>query len=136
MKDIKHFKQYKKIFAVVVCLAMIICCCGCATWNNFKAAFIDKPEEIQSIKIGVLEPTTGSDAAAAADEVTGIKLANQLFSMLDERPIELVYADNGSSVELCPDAAQSLIDAGVSVILGSYKSILTLASSDVIKAAR
>lgn len=117
-------------------MIMIISCCGCATWDNFKVAFIDKPEEIQTIKIGVFEPMTGADAAAAADEIAGIELAHQIYPMLDDKPIELVYADNGSNVELCPSAIQSLVDAQVSVILGSYKSIYTLAGSDAIKEAR
>lgn len=127
----------KKIIALLMAVIMIICCSGCATWDNFKAAFIDKPEEvIQSIKIGVFEPMTGADAAAAADEIAGIELAHQIYPMLGDRPIELVYADNGSNVELCKGAVQSLVDAGVSVMLGSYKSIFTLAGSDVVKESR
>ena len=133
MKDIKNIK---KIVAFLMAVIMIICCSGCATWDNFKTAFIDKPEEIQSIKIGIFEPTTGADAQAAADEINGIELAHQIYPMIGDRPIELVYADNGSNVELCASAIQSLVDAQVSVILGSYKSIYTLAGSDAIKEAR
>lgn len=116
---------------------MTVSCTGCTTWDNFKAAFIDQPlEEDTSVRIGILEPQTGADAAGAHEELTGIEIAHAAYPTVDGKNVELVYADNGSSVELCSDAAKSLIEAGVSVILGSYNSVLTLASSDVIREAK
>ncbi|MCQ2553821.1 MAG: ABC transporter substrate-binding protein [Clostridia bacterium] len=130
----------KKMAALLLAISMLCALTGCTTWNNFKAAFIDPPVPVEPdkpvIKIGVLEPFTGADAAAAADEVLGIEIAHELYGQINGVDIELVYADNQSNIEFCGDAAQSLIDAGVSVILGSYKSVLTLASSDVIKEAK
>ena len=38
--------------------------------------------------------------------------------------VELVYADNGSSTDKAPSAASSLVSAGVSIVLGSYGSVL------------
>jgi len=129
----KNKEQIKKLIAVILVLLMLVANTGCATWDNFKSAFLDEKEEIESIKIGVLEPITGTDAVGASEEIKGIELAHQMFPTLNNRRIELVYADNGSDVELCPTAAQSLIDSGCCVILGSYKSVLTLSSSDVIQ---
>jgi len=132
----KKKQEFKKLISLLVVVVMLISTTGCATWDNFKAAFIDKVEEKQTIKIGVLEPLTGSDAEAAKPEIMGIELAHQVYPTIENKEVELVYADNASDVQLCPTAAQSLIDAGCSVILGSYKSVLTLAASDVIKAGR
>ncbi|MBR6607447.1 MAG: ABC transporter substrate-binding protein, partial [Oscillospiraceae bacterium] len=41
--------------------------------------------------------------------------------------IELVYGDNGSSTDKAPSAASSLVSAGVSVVLGSYGSGVSMA---------
>ena len=43
--------------------------------------------------------------------------------------VELVYADNGSSTDKAPSAAQSLVSEGVSVVLGSYGSGVSIAGS-------
>ena len=40
--------------------------------------------------------------------------------------VELVYADNGSSTDKAPSAAQQLVSEGVSVVLGSYGSGVSL----------
>ena len=129
--------KFKKILCFVLVIVMTISLCGCTTFNNFKAAFIDpKDEELKIVKIGVLEPLTGSDAAGAADEVKGIEIANSIYGFVNGAKIELVYADNQSEVSLCDAAVNSLVEAGAVVILGSYDSVLTLASSDVIKENR
>ena len=44
--------------------------------------------------------------------------------------VELVYADNQSANDKAPSAAQTLISAGVSVVLGSYGSGVSIAASD------
>lgn len=43
--------------------------------------------------------------------------------------VELVYADNGSSADKAPSAAQQLVSEGVSVVLGSYGSGVSIAGS-------
>lgn len=127
----------KKIIAFVVSLLLVFCFTGCETFNAFKAAFIDPPKEItRVIKIGVLEPMTGADASDAQAELQGIELAHDLYPTLAGVEVQLIYADNQSDVTACPAAAQTLVDAGCQFIIGSYKSVLTLASSDVIKEAR
>ena len=42
--------------------------------------------------------------------------------------VELVYADNGSSADKAPSAAQQLVSEGVSVVLGSYGSGVSIAA--------
>ena len=43
--------------------------------------------------------------------------------------IQLIYADNGSSTDKAPSAAQALVSSGVSVVLGSYGSGVSIAGS-------
>ena len=47
----------------------------------------------------------------------------------EEYKVELVYADNASSNDKAPTAAQTLISQGVSVVLGSYGSGVSIAAS-------
>jgi branched-chain amino acid transport system substrate-binding protein len=130
----------KKLLAFILVIVMLLSLTACVTFNRFKAAFIDKKEDGQqeppTIKIGVLEPQTGVDAAVAADEIAGIELAHTMYPQALGRKIELIYSDNQSDVLLCSPAAQALVNQDVDFIIGSYKSVLTLASSDVIKNAR
>ncbi len=44
--------------------------------------------------------------------------------------VELVYADNQSSNDKAPSAAQTLVSGGVSIVLGSYGSGVSIAASD------
>jgi branched-chain amino acid transport system substrate-binding protein len=44
--------------------------------------------------------------------------------------VELVYADNQSANDKAPSAAQTLISAGCSVVLGSYGSGVSIAAAD------
>ena len=50
--------------------------------------------------------------------------------------VELVYADNASSNDKAPTAAQTLISSGVSIVLGSYGSGVSIAAGDTFSAAR
>ena len=47
--------------------------------------------------------------------------------------VELVYADNGSSADKAPSAAQQLVSEGVSVVLGSYGSGVSIAGLPVLR---
>lgn len=129
----------KKLLAFILTIIILLSFTACETFNRFKTAFIDKKEdgqqELPTIKIGILEPQTGVDAAAAADEIAGIELAHTMYPRAFDRKIELIYSDNQSDVLLCSPAAQALVNQDVDFIIGSYKSVLTLASSDVIKNA-
>lgn len=128
-------KSYKRcaVFALVLCLVLGLT--GCTTYKNFYEAFFEKDKEQEVISIGVFEPLTGADAADAADEIRGIELAHEMFPEVMGKRVELVYADNQSDVEMAKTAAQQLVDSGVRLVLGSYKSTLSLAGSDIFDAA-
>ena len=129
----KHF--WKRCAAVFAALAIGAGLTGCTTYKNFHAAFFEKNEEQEVIKIGIFEPQTGADAADAAEEIKGIELARKLYPEVMGKRIEFVYGDNQSDVEMAKTAAQQLVDSGVRLVLGSYKSTLSLAGSDIFEAA-
>lgn len=127
-------KVISSVLAVCLCL---MCLCGCETYDNFINAFFpeENPEVTEepadTVKIGVFEPLTGADAEGAAEEISGIELAHELYPTVLGKDVELVYADNESSDAAAVDAAKELVGQGVSVVLGSYRNVLSLAGADV-----
>ena len=110
----------KKILAALVCLALIVSFSMAATAENV-------------VKIGVYEPASGDSGAGGKQETLGIQYANAIQPTVEiggeTYAVELVYADNGSSADKAPSAAQQLVSEGVSVVLGSYGSSVSIAGS-------
>lgn len=126
----------KRIIALSILMAACLLFTGCDTYDNFLAEFFEKSDsQATVITIGVFEPLTGADAEEAAQEVKGIELAHELYPQVLGMQVELVYADNQSDVNAAAEAAQDLVDQNISVVLGSYKSVLSLAGSDIFAAA-
>ena len=81
-------------------IAVVIALCGCTTYDNFKEAFINDPDDTtDAISIGVYEPMSGSDKDAAKPEIDGIELAHELAPEVVGKKVELVYADNKSEMD-------------------------------------
>ena len=91
-------------------------------------------EKEDVIKIGVYEPLSGSNGAGGKQEYLGMQYANKVCPEIEidgkTYKIELVPADNESANEKAVSAATDLISAGVSVVLGSYGSGVSIAASD------
>ena len=91
------------------------------------------------IKIGVYEPASGDSGAGGKQETLGVQYANSVTPTVTvggtEYKVELVMADNGSSTDKAPSAAQKLVSENVSVVLGSYGSGVSIAGSDYFKDA-
>ncbi len=87
----------------------------------------------ETVKIGVFEPASGDSGAGGKQEILGMQYANYLQPTVEidgvEYGVELIYADNQSSTDKAPSAAQHLASAGVSVVLGSYGSGVSIAGS-------
>ena len=120
----------KKIVALVLAALMLTAC--------FVSCGEAKTDE-KVIKIGVYEPASGSNGAGGKQETLGIKYANSVCPTVEvggeTYKVELVYADNQSSNDKAPTAAAELLSAGVSVVLGSYGSGVSIAASDTFKNA-
>ena len=120
----------KKFLSLVLALVMIVALC------SFGAvAYADNPV----VKIGVFEPQSGDNGAGGKQEILGMQYANALTPTVEINgtvyDVELVYADNASSNDKAPTAAQTLISSGVSLVLGSYGSGVSIAASDTFDAA-
>ena len=103
-------KINKKIFvAMISAVMMMTSLTGCATFKNFKAGFIEKPQEQSSIRIGVYEPMTGADSESAEQEIKGIELANEMYPTVNGKVVELVYADNTSDIYAAETAIKELL---------------------------
>ncbi|MBQ4506453.1 MAG: ABC transporter substrate-binding protein [Firmicutes bacterium] len=124
-------KKLKRLAALLLCACMCLTLSGCRTWDNFYNTFFAKETDEPVVYIGIFEPLTGADASAAADEVAGIELAHEIYGYVMGTKVELLYGDNQSDTAMAASAAQGLIDKGASVVLGSYRSVLSLAASDV-----
>ena len=87
------------------------------------------------VKIGVFEPSTGDSASGGKKEMLGMQYANAETPTVEiggeTYQVELVYADNGSSTDKAPSAAAELVSQGVSLVLGSYGSGVSIAGGPV-----
>ena len=108
----------KKILAIILAVMMLI--------PSFAMA-----ENI--VKIGVFECASGDNGAGGKQEILGMQYANKVQPTVTigdtEYKVELVYADNASSTDKAPSAASELVNQGVSVVLGSYGSGVSIAGS-------
>jgi branched-chain amino acid transport system substrate-binding protein len=113
----------KKVLAIVLAMMLVLSAAAMA----------------ETVKIGVFEPASGDSGAGGKQEMLGMQFANKETPTVEiggtTYDVELVYADNGSDTTKAPSAASSLVDAGVSVVLGSYGSGVSIAGSDIFKNA-
>ena len=113
----------KKILALVLVLLLAVSACAMA----------------ETVKIGVFEPLSGDSGAGGKQEVLGMQYANYLQPTVEiggvTYDVELVLADNGSSADKAPSAAQQLVSEGVSFVLGSYGSGVSIAASPYFEGA-
>lgn len=118
----------KKLFAVLLCVVMVMSMSACGGKNDTPAAGNDD----KVITIGVFEPTSGQNGAGGKKEVLGIQYANSLYPTVningEEYKIELTYADNQSDSTKAVTAAQQLISKKVNIVVGTYGSGCAIAA--------
>ena len=111
--------------AAAVVLALVLAGCG--------------GEKEPVVKIGVYEPASGDNGAGGKQETLGIQYANSITPKVEingkEYKVQLEIVDNESSNDKAVTAASELISKGVSVVLGSYGSGVSIAASDTFAAA-
>lgn len=124
----------KKLSAFLLSLAMVAgLLAGCGE-KPAESGGQDAASGDKVVKIGVFEPQSGDNGAGGKQEILGMQYANQETPTVDiggeTYTVELVYADNQSSNDKAPSAAQTLVSDGVSIVLGSYGSGVSIAASD------
>ena len=116
----------KKVLALVVALVLVL-------------SFTTVAMAEDTVKIGVFEPSSGDNGAGGRQEVLGIEYANKLKPTVEiggkTYNVELVVVDNQSASDKAVTASQSLVSDGVSIVLGSYGSGVSMAGGDVFAAA-
>ena len=122
----------KKYLALALAILMVFALCACG----------DNGGDVQGekvVKIGIYEPQTGANGAGGKQEILGMEYANDKCPTVEiggeTYQIKLVAADNESANEKAVSAASELIAEGVSVVLGSYGSGVSIAASDTFKEA-
>lgn len=120
----------KKILAFVLVTVMLAAClvaCGDGKGGD------------KVLKIGIFEPASGANGAGGKQESLGIKYANSVQPTVEidgeTYKVELVEVDNQSADDKASTAASELVNKGVSVVLGSYGSSVSIAASPVFKEA-
>ena len=155
----------KKLIALLLSILMVLgVFAGCAS-QSAPAASTDKQEEAAApaaseeaaapaeesateeaassgdkvVKIGVFEPQTGDNGAGGKQEVLGMQYANYVQPTVEiggeTYDVKLEIVDNRTPAENGPSAASELMNRGVSIVLGSYGSGVSMAGGTVFQEA-
>ena len=122
----------KKIFALVLALAMTLALVACGGGDD---GTVDQSSGEKVVKIGVFEPQTGDNGAGGKQEILGMQYANYVQPTVDINgetyKVQLEVVDNRTAAENGPSAAAELVNKGVSIVLGSYGSGVSMAGGTV-----
>jgi len=118
----------KKLSLILAALLLVSVVAGCGGGSSDNV-----------VRIGVFQPASGDNGAGGKQETLGIQFANKETPTVTiggkEYKVVLEIVDNQSSNDKAPSAAQELVSKGVSLVLGSYGSAVSMAASDVFKDA-
>ena len=122
----------KKTLALVISMLLLVSvAAGCGDGSGGQGGNV--------VRIGVFEPASGDNGAGGKQETLGIQFANKETPNVTiggvDYKVVLEIVDNQSSNDKAPSAAQELVSKGVSLVLGSYGSAVSMAASDVFKDA-
>ena len=124
----------KKFFALLLAFTMVLSLAACGGSSSGSSSGGSSAASGDTVKIGVFEPQSGDNGAGGKQEILGMQYANVETPTVEiggkTYNVELVYADNASSNDKAPTAAQTLISSGVSIVLGSYGSGVSIAAGD------
>ena len=129
----------KKLFALVLALVMALslAACGGSSSGSGQASSGDSGNKV--VKIGVFEPQTGDNGAGGKQEILGMQYANYVQPTVEiggeTYDVQLEIVDNRTTAENGPSAASELVNRGVSVVLGSYGSGVSMAGGAIFEEA-
>ena len=135
----------KKFLSVMLALAMAmsLAACGGSSSSSDNSGSSDSQSGDASgnkvVKIGVFEPQTGDNGAGGKQEILGMQYANYVQPTVEiggeTYDVQLEIVDNRTTPENGPSAASELINRGVSVVMGSYGSGVSMAGGEVFSQA-
>ena len=125
----------KKMIALIMAVCVLaLCACGGGNSGSAGSGGSGGGSAGDTVKIGIFQPASGDNGAPGKQETLGSQYANYVTPTVDiggkTYNVELVVVDNESSNDKAVSAASQLVSAGVSVVLGSYGSGVSIAGSD------
>ena len=128
----------KKLMAAVLALVMALSLAACGGKSDSQDAQSgDSGNKV--VKIGVFEPQTGDNGAGGKQEILGMQYANYVQPTVEiggeTYDVKLEIVDNRTTPENGKSAAAELVNRGVSVVLGSYGSGVSMAGGEVFQEA-
>ena len=119
----------KKVLSLILALVMALSLVACGSSNGGSG------DGEKVVKIGVFEPQTGDNGPGGKQEILGMQYANAICPTVEiageTYQVQLEIVDNRTTAENGPSAAAELVNRGVSVVLGSYGSGVSMAGGAV-----
>ena len=137
----------KKFLCTMLALSMALSLAACGGNSNSSSGSSGSSDSQDSsdasgnkvVKLGVFEPQTGDNGAGGKQEILGMQYANYVQPTVEiggeTYDVQLEIVDNRTSAENGPSAAAELINRGVSVVMGSYGSGVSMAGGAVFSEA-
>ena len=129
----------KKLMAAMLALVMVLSLAACGGSKSDSQGAQSGESGNKVVKIGVFEPQTGDNGAGGKQEILGMQYANYVQPTVEiggeTYDVQLEIVDNRTSAENGPSAAAELVNRGVSVVLGSYGSGVSMAGGKVFEEA-
>ena len=120
----------KKVIAIVLALCLVVALAACGASGK---------SESNTVTIGVFEPASGDNGAGGKQETLGVQYANSVQPTVEiggkTYNVVVKYVDNESSNDKAPSAAAELVNAGCSIVLGSYGSGVSIAGGPTFEEA-
>lgn len=138
-------KIMKKLIALLLIAVLALSAAACSSQPAGTEAPAEGTEAAapadgaKVVKIGVFEPASGDNGAGGKQEILGVQYANSVAPTVEiggkTYNVKLEIVDNESSNDKAVSAASQLVSKGVSMVLGSYGSGVSIAASDTFKNA-
>ena len=129
----------KKLMAAVLALVMVLSLAACGGSKSDSQGAQSGECGNKVVKIGVFEPQTGDNGAGGKQEILGMQYANYVQPTVEiggeTYDVKLEIVDNRTTPENGKSAAAELVNRGVSMVLGSYGSGVSMAGGEVFQEA-
>ena len=129
----------KKLMAAMLALVMVLSLAACGGSKSDSQGAQSGESGNKVVKIGVFEPQTGDNGAGGKQEILGMQYANYVQPTVEiggeTYDVKLEIVDNRTTPENGKSAAAELVNRGVSMVLGSYGSGVSMAGGEVFQEA-
>jgi len=123
---------------LLIIFTLILGACSSSSESSGGTSSSSSGSDGDVVKIGVLAPTTGPNAAEGKDMVNGAEMAAKHLNDaggINGKKIELVVQDDGCDPQVAVTGANKLIQEDVSIVVGHMCSSAALPTSGVFNKA-